>query len=149
MPTSLRARTTLVLAAVLVPAALTTTSLAGTANATSAAAPVVLRATLTSSGDPNGSGDALVRLNKPRKRVCAVLDWSKIQTPQAAHIHARSDGSIKVDLTKAATSPDGAGCTSNVKKKLIAKIIDHPGRYYVNVHNATYPAGAIQGNLHR
>jgi CHRD domain len=147
MATTLRTRTVLLTAAALVPAALTTTSFAGTANATSTAmAAVTLEATLRPSGDANGAGDATVRLNKARKRVCATLDWRRIQTPDAAHIHNRSDGSIKIDLTNAA---DGSGCTSGVKKSEIADVIEHPRRYYVNVHNPKYPAGAIQGDLHR
>jgi len=149
MPTPLRARTALVVAVALVPAAVTTTAMVASADASTAAAPVVLRATLKPSGDPNGSGTALVRLNKANKRVCAVLTWKKIGTPGDAHIHRRSDGSIIIPLTNAATAPDGAGCTNNVKKSDIADVIEHPGRYYVNVHNAKYPAGAIQGNLHR
>jgi hypothetical protein len=146
MATTLRTRTALLTAAALVPAGLTTTTLVASADASTAAAPVVLRATLEPSGDPDGSGSALVRLNKARKRVCAVLDWKKIGRPDAAHIHNRSDGSIKIDLTNAA---DGSGCTSGVKKSEIADVIEHPRRYYVNVHNTKYPAGAIQGNLHR
>lgn len=146
MTTTLRTRTVLLTAAALVSAALTTTSLAATASASSASAPVTLEATLSPSGDTNGRGDATVRLNKARKRVCATLDWRRIQTPDAAHIHNRSDGSIKIDLTNAA---DGQGCTRNVPKADIADVLERPRRYYVNVHNATYPAGAIQGNLHR
>jgi hypothetical protein len=145
MATTTRARAALLTAAVLLPAAVTTTTLVASADASTAAAPVVLRATLDSSGDPNGSGTALVRLNKAKKRVCAVLDWKKIGQPDAAHIHNR-DGSIKIDLTNAA---DGRGCTSGVKKSEIADVIERPGRYYVNVHNTKYPSGAIQGNLHR
>lgn len=146
MATTLRERAAILTAAALLPAAVTTTTLVASADASTAAVPVVLRATLSSSGDPNGSGAALVRLNKANKRVCAVLDWKKIGAPDAAHIHNRSDGAIKIDLTNAA---DGSGCTSGVKKSEIADVIEHPRRYYVNVHNPKYPAGAIQGNLHR
>lgn len=149
MATTLRARAALLTAAALLPAAVTTTTLVASADASTAAAPVVLRATLSPSGDPNGSGSAVVRLNKAKKRVCAVLDWKKIGQPDAAHIHNRSDGAIKIDLVKAATAPDGNGCTPGVKKSDIADVIEHPARYYVNVHNTKYPAGAIQGNLHR
>jgi hypothetical protein len=36
-----------------------------------------------------------------------------------------------------------------VSHRLIAAMLAHPRRFYFNVHNATYPAGAIQGVLHR
>ena len=37
--------------------------------------------------------------------------------------------------------------TSEAATKLIAAIEEHPNRYYVNIHNATFPAGAIRGQL--
>ena len=88
-----------------------------------------------------------MRLNADRGRVCATITWANIQAPQAAHIHKQSNGEIVVDLTGAVTG--GRRCTAGVSSRLVAKIVAHPRRYYVNVHNATYPAGAIQGTLHR
>ncbi len=31
--------------------------------------------------------------------------------------------------------------------QLVQQILAHPGRYYVNVHNAAYPGGAARGQL--
>jgi hypothetical protein len=106
-----------------------------------------LEANLSPSGDPDGSGHADFRLNKARQRVCAEVTWDNIQTPDSAHIHRNSDGGVVVDLTGSVTG--GAECRRNVRKRVIERILDHPRRYYFNVHNATYPAGAIQGTLHR
>lgn len=126
-------------------------AVAGLAPAAQAApatsAPVTLQAQLKPSGDANGSGSVTFTLDKAKKRVCATATWRKIQKPQAAHIHKQSDGSIVVDLTGSVTG--GKRCASGVSKRLIQKITDRPGRYYFNVHNATYPAGAIQGTLHK
>ena len=107
----------------------------------------LLEAKLRPSGDPDGSGQAMFRLFKAQGRVCASVTWKNIQTPNAAHIHRKSDGGIVVDLTGSVTG--GAHCATGVRHRLIGRIIDHPRRYYFNVHNATYPAGAIQGTLHR
>jgi hypothetical protein len=104
-----------------------------------------LQANLKPSGDPNGSGEAQLTVNKARKRVCADVEWHRIGRPDAAHIHRKSDGGIVVDLTGSVTG--GAHCATGVSKALIGAILAHPGRYYFNVHNETYPAGAIQGNL--
>ncbi|MFC7496575.1 MULTISPECIES: CHRD domain-containing protein [unclassified Nocardioides] len=118
------------------------------AQATSAERAVVrLETTLRPSGDSNGSGEAHFTLNKARKRVCATVEWRGIQRPDAAHIHRKSDGGIVVDLVGSVTG--GPKCATGVPKATIAKILDSPRRYYFNVHNATYPAGAIQGTLHR
>lgn len=114
------------------------------------AAPSAVReldARLRPSGDPNGSGRAHFALNKARQRVCADVTWRHIQTPDAAHIHRQSDGGIVVDLTGSVTG--GRECATGVGSALIARILQHPRRYYFNVHNPTYPAGALQGTLHR
>src|SRR3954453_13040065 len=58
---------------------------------------------LRPSGDPDGSGKASIKFSKARGRVCATITWQGIVTPDAAHIHRASDGSIVVDLTGSVT----------------------------------------------
>lgn len=106
-----------------------------------------LEARLRPSGDPNGFGEAHFRLSRPQRKVCATVEWHRIGRPNAAHIHRMSDGGIVVDLTGSVTG--GRHCARHVSRKLIGKILAHPGRYYFNVHNKRYPAGAIQGTLRR
>jgi hypothetical protein len=86
-------------------------------------------------------------LNKAKKRVCADVTWAGIAKPNAAHIHKVSDGSIFIDLSGSVTG--GKKCTTGVSRNKIQKLIDRPGRYYFNVHNGPYPAGAIQGTLRK
>ena len=107
--------------------------------------PLATRIAIRQSGTPNGSGEAHFTLNKTRGRVCASVEWKNVGKPNAAHIHRGSDGGIVVNLTGSVTG--GSHCATGVSKKLIGRILDHPGRYYFNVHNAAYPAGAIQGTL--
>lgn len=106
----------------------------------------VLHAHLAASGDADGTGSATVRLRPAVRRVCATISWSRIQTPFAAHIHRHSDDQVVVDLTGSVTG--GARCV-RAPRRLIRAIAGRPGKYYVNVHNQTYPAGAVQGTLHR
>lgn len=124
----------------------TVAATAETASAQQAAA-VRLEAHLKPSGDPNGSGEAKFRISKAKRRVCADVEWRRIATPNAAHIHRRSDGGVVVDLTGSVTG--GSHCATGVSRKLIGRILTHPGRYYFNVHNEPYPSGAIQGRLRR
>ena len=67
-------------------------------------------------------------------------------TPTAAHIHvgvAGTSGGIFVPL---GTAFSRKGCTTTSKETIDA-IRANPKGYYVNVHNASYPAGAVRGQL--
>lgn len=138
----------LMLSAALVGTALvpTTVASAATADGERPAAAKRLQAKLKPSGDPDGSGEAHFRMKRAKKKVCASVEWHNIEDPTAAHIHKRSDGTVVVDLSGSVTG--GAKCAAAGARK-IKRISKHPRRYYFNVHNATHPAGAIQGVLRR
>ena len=91
----------------------------------------------------------------PRTGACAsscsgtrsVARWLRIHRGQAGDA-----GPVKVTLFSSrhalpATINHVHGCVEGVDSELIQRIIDNPGRYYVNVHNRRYPAGAIRGEL--
>lgn len=95
-------------------------------------------------GDVDGSGFASVRFNVGQRRVCWEISFENIAAPFAAHIHAAPagvNGGIVVPF-----SPIAGGCTES-DPELIQAIIDFPDQYYVNVHNADFPGGAIRGQL--
>jgi hypothetical protein len=46
----------------------------------------------------------------------------------------------------APTDGDSSGCVE-VDRELIKEIIQNPGDYYVNVHNADFGPGAVRGQL--
>ena len=106
-------------------------------------------------GDPNGLGSATLDLNPTTGRVCFALDWQRIGRPFAAHIHkgvAGVAGPIRVTLFVAPRGLPGSirgvqGCVRGVDGDLIQRIIDNQERYYVNIHNKAYPAGALRGDL--
>ena len=108
-------------------------------------------------GDPDGRGRAVVRL--AGDRACFVLRWSGIAAPTAAHIHegrAGVAGPVVVLFfqpgTNAASLPGTlssvAGC-ADVDPALARRIAARPSNWYVNVHTADFPDGAIRGQLHR
>ncbi|MBI2861424.1 MAG: CHRD domain-containing protein, partial [Chloroflexi bacterium] len=45
------------------------------------------------------------------------------------------------------TTGSFSGCAEGVDPALIQAIITSPENYYVNVHNAEFPAGAVRGQL--
>jgi len=94
--------------------------------------------------DPDGSGFASIELNHGQETVCWEISFANIAAPTAAHIHqapAGVNGPIVVPL-----NPVAGGCT-NADPDLIKAIIQDPESFYVNVHNAPFPGGAIRGQL--
>jgi hypothetical protein len=108
-------------------------------------------------GDPDGRGRAVVRL--AGGQACFVLRWSGIDAPTAAHIHegrAGRAGPVAVLFfqpgVNAASLPGTlssvAGCV-DVDPALAGRIAARPSGWYVNLHTAAFPAGAVRGQLHR
>jgi hypothetical protein len=98
-------------------------------------------------GDPNGWGEAEVKVYKAK--VCYELEVKRIKPAMAAHIHVGGPnvaGDIVVEL-KPPTDGSSEGCTP-ISKQLSKKLREHPSHYYVNVHNKPYPDGALRGQLH-
>jgi hypothetical protein len=98
-------------------------------------------------GDPNGRGEAEVKVHNAK--VCYELEVERIKPAIAAHIHLglRGDAGPVVAPLKPPTDGSSSGCVA-VPRALSLELKEHPGRYYVNVHNEPYPDGAIRGQLH-
>jgi hypothetical protein len=103
-------------------------------------------------GDPDGTGTAAITVNVGQRRVCWDITVNNIAAPTRGHIHKAPvlvNGPIVVGFFEA-TDVRLKGCTSTtqpVDRRLLMDIIQHPQDYYVNVHNADFPGGAIRGQL--
>jgi hypothetical protein len=99
-------------------------------------------------GDPDGTGTAVLRLNVGKGTIDYTLTVQNIDAATAAHIHVAPPGQagpVVVPLS-APTSGSVTG-VATVAKDIILAIMKDPAAYYVNVHNATYPGGAVRGQL--
>lgn len=147
-----------VLAAVLIPlvvlsgggkSASSGTSPAATTSATTSGA-TSFQVPLSSSGEVPKlassamSGSASVTIDGAK--ICWRFRLSGVDNPTAAHIHRGGpavSGPVVVPLGE---EYSGNGCTT-ATSAAAAAILAHPADYYVNVHSAKYPDGAVRGQL--
>lgn len=95
-------------------------------------------------GDPDGSGLARLWFDTVATAVTWDITVANIALPITAdHIHiasAGASGPVRIDFMSSlqggpVVDPD------------VASVLANPSSYYVNVHNADYPAGAVRGQL--
>ncbi|MFN2557974.1 MAG: CHRD domain-containing protein [Nitriliruptorales bacterium] len=99
-------------------------------------------------GDPDGAGAANLSIDTATSQLCYKITVDKIAPPTQAHIHEGEPGRagpVVIPLQPAVTGPqercfgaDGA---------TLQRIVSNPQGFYVNVHNAEFPDGAIRGQL--
>ena len=114
-------------------------------------------------GDPDGRGEFYVfGIDGDPTTLCYVLAVDGIETATAAHIHEAAAGTNGPVVANLAAPGDGnaADCLSEGEvgpgttpkfpgnpAGIVADILANPADYYVNVHNAAYPGGALRGQL--
>lgn len=100
-------------------------------------------------GDADGSGHASFRVNVGQSQVCYELMVENIGAATMAHIH--KGGVTEAGPPVVTLKPPGADgkvkdCAT-ADKALVQDILKNPAAYYVNVHNAEFPGGAVRGQL--
>jgi CHRD domain len=113
------------------------------------AAPVKLAATLAGAaepggGDTDGSGAFSAEVDAQAGDFCYTLSADNIAKATMAHVHSGAAGAngppvAKLDL--------GSDLCIAVEPDVLKAIVAAPGNYYVNVHNAEFPGGAVRGQL--
>ena len=100
-------------------------------------------------GDPNGRGEAYV-FSTGAGVICYVIEVSKIAPATAAHIHEAAAGANGPPVLTLSAPRNGssAGCIDTGNPTLAAEIaLSESSNYYVNVHNAEFPGGAVRAQL--
>jgi CHRD domain len=99
-------------------------------------------------GDPDGTGTAALTVNPGLGQICYALTVSGIAPASAAHIHVGPVGVAGPVVVPLAPPTNGsASACAEVDSELALAILKSPSDYYVNVHNAEFPAGAVRGQL--
>jgi CHRD domain len=101
------------------------------------------------SGDADANGTASIRTRG--SEVCYDLRWSGLDAT-AGHIHkaaAGKNGPIVVNFfaEDAALAADKKSGCAKADSEVVAAINAKPANYYVNIHTAEFPKGAIRGQL--
>ena len=117
--------------------------------------------------DLDGKGRAKVRLDLEAGEVCFDVQFNDTGTPNRGHIHAgpaNVNGPILVTFFELRIPPAVPGAPASDPRNdalemgrlegcvaadpaLLADMAAHPADYYVNLHNARFPGGAVRCQL--
>jgi hypothetical protein len=97
-------------------------------------------------GAPKGGGTATISVKGAKKQLCWAFHLTGVTGPNAAHIHSGGAGVAGPIVIPLGGKYKASGCTS-VAPALLAKVVAAPKKYYVNVHNAKFPGGAVRSQL--
>lgn len=101
-------------------------------------------------GDPDGVGTAHVAPDEDSGEVCVELKVENVAPVTAVHIHAGAVGaSGPIVISLVAPSEGTSERCAAAGRALIRDIARYPARYYIEVHNAEFPQGALRGQLQR
>lgn len=102
-------------------------------------------------GDPDGYGEAEISVSDELNQICFELSKvTGIGPITAAHVHRGVAGANGPPVFTLSKSNEGnwQGCKAD-SEWTQDRIEGNPGEFYVNVHTAEYPGGAIRGQLHK
>jgi hypothetical protein len=112
--------------------------------------------------DPDGRGIARIEIDPATNEVCFKVRFDSTGTPNRGHIHVGGptvNGGIVVPLFELVGMPADArndalergrldGCvTADPAVVNLNDVVANPNGYYVNLHNARFPGGAVRCQL--
>lgn len=102
-------------------------------------------------GDPDGRASSFIRPEGDQVSFSAA--WMNIAPPTLGHVHrgpAGENGNVAVELFPSevpATVFAVSGTVTHQDPEVIDRINAEPGNYYLNLHTAEFPDGAVRGQL--
>lgn len=115
------------------------------------AAPVTLTAALTGpaetgGGDADGTGKFSAEIDADTGDFCYTLTGAGIDKPTMAHVHSGAAGADGPPVVTIDVVTDE--CIA-VEPAVLKPIVDNPAGFYVNIHTAAFPKGAVRGQLEK
>ncbi|MDZ4754099.1 MAG: CHRD domain-containing protein [Phycisphaerae bacterium] len=102
-------------------------------------------------GDPDGSGSATLWLDTGVNKIFWDITYKNIDAPSDSHIHDGdfgTNGPVFIGFGPGTTGGPGTLIgDKDATDAQLDQIIADPAGFYVNVHNAAFPGGAIRGQL--
>jgi hypothetical protein len=90
-----------------------------------------------------------VTVNPGQGELCYDLAVAGIDPATAAHVHEGVEGEVGPPVVTLGV-PDASGAATgclNLSKELLQRLLHEPSGFYVNVHSAEFPQGAVRGQL--
>ncbi len=101
----------------------------------------------TAGGDPDGSGKFSAEVEPDSGDFCFTLSVARLDAPTAAHVHSGKAGTDGPPVVTVQVTGNGTDECVAIDPEKLKAIVAAPGDYYVNVHTAAFPNGAIRGQL--
>ncbi|MFG1706878.1 CHRD domain-containing protein [Nonomuraea sp. M3C6] len=103
-------------------------------------------------GDVDGRSTVVLRISG--NEVTFAARWNEIGSPVAGHVHLGAkgtNGDVKLEFFTKPLPTSVLGVTGTVKAdpELVKSLLDNPGGFYANLHDAAHPKGAVRGQFHR
>ncbi len=113
---------------------------------------VVLTANLSGTnevggGAPDGNGAFRVEINSETGDFCYTLYGEKIAAPTMAHVHTGAAGTNGAPVITMDVTGKGSDMCIAVEPEKLKPILANPAGFYVNIHTADFPGGAVRGQL--
>ncbi len=102
-------------------------------------------------GDADGTGSGTLTVDPSTNTLSWNFVYANINPPTLMHIHTAQDGTngaVLIDFGVATSGGPGTLINSKVTSAAnITAILANPQNFYVNIHNSTFPGGAIRAQV--
>lgn len=122
-------------------------ALVAQANVVQLKASLTGEAAVAGTGAAGGKGSASVTVNRDTGQVCYDVTAENLGEITAAHIHRGAKGEAGPPVVPLPLKTLGMKACVDTDEAIAKAIADNPAGYYVNVHTAQHPQGAIRGQL--